>query len=69
MICSHGGFWFAKIHIFNDVSCIGLFFFFFFFDLFLEKQLSDGLGNVLRIWWVIVNGIVPYFFWKSQKAT
>ena len=68
MICSHGGFWFAKIHIFNDVSCIGLCFFFF-FDLFLEKQLSDGLGNVLRIWWVIVNGIVPYFFWKLQKAT
>ena len=66
MICSHGGFWFAKIHIFNDVSCIGLCIF---FDLFLEKQLSDGLGNVLRIWWVIVNGIVPYIFWKLQKAT
>ena len=54
--------------MFLVLGCV-FFFFKIFFNLFLEKQLSDGLGNVLRIWWVIVNGIVPYIFWKLQKAT
>lgn len=57
MICSHGGF---LRFIFSMM--------FFFFDLFLEKKLFDGLGNVLKIWWVIVNGIVSYFFLEIAES-